>query len=241
MSDEPSTATPAWFRLWRGTMRAAAFCCALGLASVAPLLLLPADTTVSTGDLFVLMVRNSLLLFFVLLGVGVAVGVIATLLAMRVAFQRRACWTQIRWPIIQVLGWSIAGIIGMALAGPAIGRVYSQPVFVECSFRVKIVAYVDQNQNGLRDMTEPGIADVPVTVTVGTKSWNPIYTDKMGIAEAKAYALLCESGTSEWMSAEVGSVGGYRPLSALPLKCFTVTTYPQEPPEQVRYVGFVAQ
>jgi hypothetical protein len=192
MSDKSSTATPAWFRLWRGTMQVAAFCCAFGLVSIAPL-------------------------------------------------SSAKFWTQIRWPIIQVLGWSIGGVIGIILASPAIGRVYTQPVGIECSFRVKIVAYVDQNQNGLRDMTEPGIANAPVTVTVGTKSWNPIHTDKTGIAEAKAYAFLCERGMSERVSAEVGPVGGYHLLSTLPLNSFGVTPYPNEPPEQVWYVGFIAQ
>jgi hypothetical protein len=239
MSDKSSTATPAWFRLWRGAMQVAAFCCALGLVSVAPLLLLPTGPNVSTDELFVLVVRNSRLLFFLLLGVGVVVGVIATLLVLRAVFQRQVHWTQIRWPIIQVLGWSIGGIIGMTLAGPAIGRVYSQPVGTECSFRVKIVAYVDQNQNGLRDMMEPGIANVPVTVTVGAKSWNPIYTDKTGIAEAQAYAFLCERGLSEQVSAEL--VGGYRLLATSSLNSFGVTPYPSEPPEQVWYVGFIAR
>lgn len=241
MSDKSSTATPAWFRLWRGAMQVAAFCCASSLVSVTPLLLLPADPNVSTDKLLVLIVGNSLLLFFLLLGVGVAVGVIAILLVLRAVFQRQVHWTQIRWPIIQLLGWSVGGIIGITLAGPAIGRVYTQPVPIECSFRVKIVAYVDQNQNGLRDMTEPGIANVPVTVTVGTKSLDPIHTDKAGLAEAKAYAFLCEHGISEQVSAEVGPVGDYHLLSTSPLNSFGVTAYPNEPPEQVWYVDFIAQ
>jgi len=37
-----------------------------------------------------------------------------------------------------------------------------------------------------------------------SKSWNPIYTDKAGIAEAKAYAILCERGMGERVSAEAG-------------------------------------
>ena len=136
---------------------------------------------------------------------------------------------------------TIAAGEGITLVGPAIERVYSQPLPIECSFRVKIVVYVDQNQNGLRDMTEPGIANVPVTVTVRTKSWNPIYTDKAGIAEAKAYAILCERGMGERVSAEAGLVGGYHLLSTSPLNSFGVTAYPNEPPEQVWYVGFIAQ
>jgi hypothetical protein len=229
-------------RGWRRLVWGCVGCLALGVISLMPIIVVGLSRNITTPTDSLVM-TNVLLMILLWGSAGVVLGVMAILIGVWGLWRRWFSWKTVLWHICGVFGLGLATVIALTLAGPAIGQssLFYLPGFAsECSYHVIVVAYIDLNHNNLRDNDEPGVAQVPVTVTVETKSRPQMHTDNAGVVEIEAYAFLCDSPSDQIMVSIGDPVEGYQMSQAQP-EPFPVTLYPAEPPTRVFYVGFVGQ
>jgi hypothetical protein len=253
---ESSHSAAVWLSGWRKVLGVAALCFILSLISMAPFILLSGDTSTPSDPLAI---KNSLLIIAASLGSGAVLTCLAILMALWGVWRRQARWAQLLRPASGLLfALGVGSLLGLVLTGPALGRsslfanIFYNIVGSECSVQVVVVAYADQNQNGLRDITEPGLAHVPITVTMVSelrlgnaselRSWKS-ETDNLGLAEVKVYAFTCTYPRNRLPQLEVlvGSVADYQVSTPQSMEPFPATAYPGEPPRRVFYLGFVQQ
>jgi hypothetical protein len=242
MQSETNSAIDERSRGWQWLVRVSLGCLALGVISLIPFMVVGLSPNITTPTDSLVM-ANLLSMGLLLGGAGALLGVVTILVGVWGLRRNWLTRKTVLWHIGGISGLVLATLIALTLAGPAIGQtsMFSMPgLGSECSYHIIVLAYVDLNQNNLRDSDEPGLAQVPVALTVGTKSPPRLLTDDTGMVEIQAYALLCDSPGDQVVVSIGDPIDGFQMSQAQP-DPFPVTLYPSEPPTRVYYVAFIEQ
>ncbi len=132
-----------------------------------------------------------------------AVGVLASAVALIVAVAR-FMWVRVvrktsvnasvktLRPILLTIASGIAWVVILALFGPALGALYTEPTYRLCTLNMQVVVFEDSNGNGIRDVNEPGIPNITVATQSGTPpTARSGETDTSGVAQFTSTQFSC--------------------------------------------------
>ncbi len=193
------TVLPVWFAVWRRLFTLVIGLFLISLLAAIPLALtsLQISADASTAQTQSVVVRNLLVLALFPAMIGAPIGLILLVLAgicnaavgRLHRWEQRVPWRRLGLPAFVGIVVGIVLVAALAYGGPVVGKIFSSTIIGQCIFSTRIVTFVDLNSNGIRDGSEPGLAQVHGSVVLrdensisGVWSTLPFGTDSNGLA-----------------------------------------------------------